>query len=139
MPSIDEVSWLRAVREGDRRRIAIAERTEIFAIGVTLYQALSGNYPYGEVERFQTPRFDAPPRRLTRLNAAVPPWLDSIILRALDPEPERRYQHFSEMAYDLAHPERVAPHHRKDAPLLERNPLLFYKVLCVVLLLANLW
>ena len=121
------------------RGAAIAERTEIFSIGATLYEALSGNYPYGEVERFQTPRFDPPPRRLTRLNAAVPPWLDSVILRALDPEPERRYQHFSEIAYDLAHPERVAPHHRKDAPLLERNPLLFYKVLCVVLLLANLW
>ena len=121
------------------RGAAISERTEIFAIGVTLYQALSGNYPYGEVERFQIPRFDSPPRRLTRVNAAVPPWLDSISLRALDSEPERRYQHFSEMAYDLAHPERVAPHHGKDASLLERNPLRFYKIACAGLLAVNLW
>lgn len=114
---------------------ALSERTEIFAIAVTLYEALTGAYPYGEIERFQTPRFDTP-RRLTRLNPAVPPWLDSIILRALDPDPERRYQLFSEMAYDLANPHRVTSHHRKDAPLLERNPLRFYKMVSATLFVA---
>lgn len=118
---------------------AISERTEIFAIGVTLYEALAGAYPYGEVERFQTPRFDAAPRRLTRVNPAVPPWLESVIARALDPDPERRYQNFSEMDYDLGHPGQVAAHHRKGAPLLERNPVLFYQLACAVLALANLW
>jgi serine/threonine protein phosphatase PrpC len=108
---------------------ALSERTEIFAIGVTLYRVLTRVFPYGEIERYQTPRFDATPRRLTRLNASVPPWLDAVILRAISPEPERRYQHFSEMAYDLEHPEQVQPFYRKDAPLLERNPLLFYKLL----------
>ncbi len=116
---------------------AISERTEIFGIGVTLYEALTGAYPYGEIERFQTPRFAAP-RALTRLNPAVPPWLDSIVRRAIDADPERRYQHFSEMAYDLAHPAKVVSHHRKDAPLLERNPLRFYKSLSLVLFLTVL-
>lgn len=119
------------------RGSAISERTEIFAIGVTLYEALTGAYPYGEIERFQTPRF-ATPRSLTRHNPAVPPWLDSIVRRAIDADPERRYQHFSEIAYDLAHPAKVASHHRKDAPLLERNPLRFYKSLSLVLFLAVL-
>ena len=108
---------------------ALSERTEIFAIAVTLYEALTGTYPYGEVERFHTPRFDHVPRRLSRLNPAVPNWLDAVILRALDPDPERRYQNFSELAYDLAHPALVTSHHRKDAPLIERNPLHFYKTL----------
>lgn len=120
------------------RGSALAERTEIFAIAVTLYEALAGAYPYGEVERFQTPRFEPPPRRLTRLNAAVPPWLDSVILRALDPDPERRYHNFSEMAYDLANPGKVTAHHRKDAPLLERNPLRFFKIVSAVLFLIVL-
>jgi hypothetical protein len=56
-----------------------------------------------------------------------------LILRAIDADSDRRYQHFSEMAFDLSHPETVAPHHRKNAPLLERNPVLFYKVLCALL------
>jgi serine/threonine protein kinase len=114
----------------------LSERSEIFAIAVTLYEALTGTYPYGEIERFQTPRFETPPRRVTRLNPAVPPWLDAVILRGLDPAPERRYQIFSEMAYDLAHPELVTRHHRKDASLLERNPLRFYKTLSAGLFLV---
>jgi len=117
----------------------LAERTEIFAIGVTLYEALSGSYPYGEVERFQTPRFDAPPRALTKLNPAVPPWLESIVWRAVEADPARRYQNFSEMNYNLSHPEQVPAHGRKGAPLLERNPELFYKLLCLLLLAINLF
>ena len=120
------------------RGAAISERTEIFAIGVTLYEALTGAYPYGEIERFQSPRLDRPPRNPARLNPAVPDWLDSTVMRAVEVDTERRFQNFSEMAYALAHPAQVAPYHRRDAPLLERNPLLFYKALCLVLLGLNL-
>lgn len=120
------------------RGAALSERTEIFAIGVTLYEALTGAYPYGEIERFQTPRFESHPKRPMQLNPVVPDWLDSIVMRAIEPDVERRYQNFSEMVYAFSHPARVAPHHRKDSPLLERNPLLFYKVLCLMLLGLNL-
>ncbi|MEO7413527.1 MAG: protein phosphatase 2C domain-containing protein [Opitutaceae bacterium] len=118
---------------------ALSERTEIFAIGVTLYEALTGTYPYGEIERFQNPRFETPPRQPSRLNPAVPLWLESIVLRALEPEAEHRYQNFSELTYDLSHPDRVAPHHRKGAPLLERNPLLLFQLLLLVSALLNLF
>jgi serine/threonine protein kinase len=121
------------------RGAALSERTEIFAVGVTLYEALTGAYPFGEVERFQTPRFDRAAPRPAQLNPAIPPWLESVLLRAIEPEAERRYQNFSEMAYDLEHPAQVAPHHRKDAPLLERDPVLFYQLLCLVLLGVIAW
>jgi serine/threonine protein phosphatase PrpC len=112
----------------------LSERTEVFAIGVTLYEALTRMYPYGEVERFQTPRFETHPKPPSRLNPAIPLWLESIILRAVAADPSHRYQNLSEMAYDLDHPANVLPYHRKDAPLLERNPLRFYKTLSLVLL-----
>lgn len=116
------------------RHAALSESTELFAIGVTLYEAVTRAYPYGEVERFQTPRFESTPRRPSRLNTAVPPWLEAVILRAIAADPANRYRNFSEMAFDLEHPEQVVPYHRKDAPLLERNPLLFHKALNLVLL-----
>ena len=116
----------------------LSERTEIFAIGVTVHEALTRMYPYGEVERFQTPRFDTNPKRPSRLNPAIPPWLESIILRAVAADPAHRYQNFSEMAYDLDHPAKVLPYHRKDAPLLERNPLRFFKALSLILLVLCL-
>lgn len=90
------------------RHAPISERTEVFAIGVTLYEALTRSFPYGEIERFQTPVFGKA-KAPARLNPNLPPWLESLILRALAVIPERRYQHYSEVAFDLAHPEKVEP------------------------------
>ena len=104
----------------------ISETTEIFAIGVVLYEALTRQLPYGEIEPFQTPAFKKPvPVR--RLNRNVPMWLEAVIMKAIDVDPERRYGHYSEMLFDLKHPEQVKPHMDRSAPLLERNPLAFYK------------
>ncbi|MEZ0277468.1 MAG: bifunctional protein-serine/threonine kinase/phosphatase [Roseimicrobium sp.] len=116
----------------------ISERTEIFSMGVTLYQSLTQAYPYGRIERFQTPVFQAA-KRPTKLNPNIPPWLEAVILRAIARNPQRRYQHYSEFTYDLAHPEKVEPFFEDDAPLLERNPLGFYKAGFFTLLLLTLW
>ncbi len=105
----------------------ISERTEIFAIGVTLFQTLTQSLPFGEIERFQTPVFGTP-KPPARLNANLPPWLDSAILRAIATDPARRYQHFSEFTFDLAHPEKVEPFFQPGLTLRERDPLLFYKI-----------
>ncbi len=104
----------------------ISERTEIFAIGATIFQALTGTLPFGEIERFQTPHFHAP-KSPVRLNPNIPPWLESAILRAISIKPERRYQHFSSFAFDLSNPEKVEPFFATEGSLVERNPLLFYK------------
>jgi serine/threonine protein phosphatase PrpC len=116
----------------------ISERTEIFAMGVTLYQSLTNAFPYGRIERFQTPVFHAA-KRPTKLNPNIPPWLEAVILRAIARKPENRYQHYSEFIYDLTHPEKVEPFFEDDAPLLERNPLGFYKAGFYTLLLLCLW
>lgn len=115
----------------------ISERTEVFAIGVTLFEALTRKFPYGEIERFQTPTFHEA-RRPSALNPNVPPWLDHVILRALSVDPDRRYQHYTELAFDLSNPDRVEPFFRKDAPLLERDPLTFYRTGFWILLLITL-
>jgi serine/threonine protein kinase len=113
----------------------ISERTEIFSIGVTLFAALTRAFPFGEIERFQTPRFHSA-KRPTGLNPNVPPWLESVVLRALSPRPERRYQNYSEMLFDLEHPARVTPFHPENLPLLERDPLRFYRTGFFLLLAA---
>jgi serine/threonine protein phosphatase PrpC len=116
----------------------ISERSEVFAIGVTLYQSLTGALPYGAIERFQTPVFRAP-KRPSKLNPNIPPWLDAVLLRAIARDPQRRHQNYSELAFDLAHPEKVAAYHEEEAPLLLRNPLLFYKTGFFVLLALTLY
>lgn len=116
---------------------ALSERTEIFAVGVVLYEALTRTYPYGEIERFQRPSFEQTLRRPTKLNPAIPPWLEAIVLRSLAVNPVDRYQNFSEMMFDLTHPAEVASFIRHDAPWLERNPLLFYKALSLLFFLTS--
>ncbi len=115
-----------------------SERTELFAIGVTMFEAVTGTFPYGEIEPFQTPHFGQPKLPAT-LNPNIPPWLESVLLRAVAPQIENRYQSYSEMKFDLENPAKVKPFFRKDAPLLERNPVLFYKVGFFLLLAANLF
>jgi serine/threonine protein phosphatase PrpC len=116
----------------------LSERTEIYAIGATLYECLAGRPPQGEIERFQTPTFSGPPKPPSHYNTAVPGWLDSVLLRCLVPLPEERYALYSEFAHDLDNPLEVKPFHPAGASLLERAPLAFWKVLCAALLLLNL-
>lgn len=115
----------------------LCERTEVFALGVTVFEALTGAFPYGEIEPFQTPVFRAAPAP-TELNQNIPPWLESVLQRAVAADPEARYQSYSEMKYDLEHPQAVRPFFRKDARLIERNPLLFFKIGFFALFLINL-
>lgn len=115
----------------------ISERTEIYSIGVTLYQSLTGQFPSGEIERFQTPAFRDPKAPAT-INPLIPPWLDAVILRACSIDPERRYAHFSEMLFDLANPRNVRPWHPGQMPLVERYPVVFWKIATLVFALLTL-
>ncbi|MDF1877853.1 bifunctional protein-serine/threonine kinase/phosphatase [Sulfurimonas sp. SAG-AH-194-L11] len=106
---------------------SISESTEIFSIGVTLYLSLTGKYPYGEIEPFQTPSFKEAKRPST-YNSNIPEWFDSVIMRAIALDKEERYAHYSEMKYELLNPKKVKPYFTKSASLIEKSPLLFYKI-----------
>ena len=104
----------------------INESTELFSMGVTLYWSLTGKFPYGEIEPFQTPNFSHP-KHPSKLNSNIPLWLDSIIMRAIAFDSTRRYTHYSEFFYDLKSPAKVKPFFSTTTPLIERSPVTFYK------------
>ncbi|MFA6187887.1 MAG: protein phosphatase 2C domain-containing protein [Sulfuricurvum sp.] len=114
----------------------INESTEIFSIGVTLYWALTGTLPYGEIEPFQTPTFKSA-KRPVKLNSNIPTWLDSIIMHAIAINPNERYSHYSEFFHELKSPDKVNPFFTKGIPLIERSPLTFYKTGFLLLLLTQ--
>jgi len=114
----------------------VNEQTELFAIGTTLYEALTRHFPYGEIEPFQNPVFGSV--KMPRYhNPTIPAWFESVLLRAVEAAPERRYECFSEMEYELTHPEKVKPYFKAGAPLLERSPILFYRILFTVSVIIN--
>ena len=115
---------------------SISESSEIFAIGVTLYLALTGKYPYGEIEPFQNPSFK-PAKKPSFYNNNIPDWLDSVILRSIAIEKDQRYEHYSEMSYEIKYPQKVKAFFNKDASLIERSPLTFYKGGFIIMTIIN--
>ena len=85
-------------------------RSDLFALGVVLYELATGAQPFGQPEtapgmRDRLWRRPTPPRAL---NPDVTPWLQEVILRCLEPAAGERYQSAAHIAFDLRHPEQVA-------------------------------
>ena len=116
---------------------SINESSEIFSIGVTLYEALTQKFPYGEIEPFQTPTFKKVVP-LSKYNKNMPQWLCSIIFRATEKEGDLRYKNYSEMMFEISNPQKVKPYFDKKASLIERQPVLFYRTLFTVSLIINM-
>jgi len=116
---------------------SISESSEIFSIGITLYLALTGKYPYGEIEPFQSPTFKEA-KKPSVYNSNIPDWLDSVILRSIAIGKEQRYSYYSEMAYELSAPKNVKPFFSKNATLIERSPLAFYKSAFIIMTIINI-
>jgi len=106
---------------------SINESSEIFSIGVTLYEALTQKFPYGEIEPFQQPTFKTAVST-TKLNKNIPDWLNSIIFRSIEANNEKRYKNYSEMLFEINNPHKVKPYFDSTKALIERNPELFYKI-----------
>ena len=116
----------------------ITEQTEVYAVGVTLYEALTQKFPFGEIEPFQNPNFDKNPKHPTKYNAKIPDWLESIILRAVETDTNKRYHNYSEMLYEIDNPTKVKPYFDKNLSFIERNEMMVYKVGFIVMFILNI-
>lgn len=112
------------------------ESSDLYAVGVTLYHLLTRKYPYGEIEPFQTPKFNDPVPP-TRYRPDIPGWLESVILKAVAREPVARFETCEEFILAIERgaqrPLRVA----RRTPLLRRDPMLGLKLLAALSLAAN--
>lgn len=116
---------------------SINESTEIFAIGVTLYESLTGKFPYGEIEPFQNPSFKKC-KSPKVFNNNIPLWLESVILRSLSIDIDKRYKNYSNMIFELENTHKVEPFFNKNTSLLDKNPLIVYKVGFYLMLIINI-
>lgn len=114
------------------------QRSDLYSLGVIAYQMLSGDFPYGtQVPKSRT---RAAQKKLAYKSVLseereIPAWVDDAIRKAVEPDPLARHEELSEFVFDLHHPNREFLNKTKP-PLIERNPVIFWKSVSLLLLLA---
>lgn len=118
-----------------------SSRSDMFSLAVICYQMLTGKLPYGT--QIASIRRKADVRRLkyrpANDDSNVPAWVDGALRRALHPDPYKRHEDLSEFVFELRSPN-PAYLDTRITPLLERSPLMFWKLTtaalaCVVVVL----
>ncbi|MEP6588350.1 MAG: bifunctional protein-serine/threonine kinase/phosphatase [Polaromonas sp.] len=113
-------------------------QSDLFALGVTLYQLLTTRLPYGEVLPYQAGRYYRDPVAPSRINPEVPIWLDHIVLKAVARDKRKRFETAEELLLALergASRPLTAP---QATPLIQRDPTAIWKLALAVSLLFNL-
>jgi serine/threonine protein phosphatase PrpC len=112
-------------------------RSDLFALGVTLYQLLTGKLPYGDVLPYQAGRYFRDPIAPSRHNPEVPIWLDHIVLKAVNRDQKQRFETAEELLLALergaSRPLTAPP----GTPLIRRDPTMLWKLLLGFSVLFN--
>ena len=112
-------------------------RSDDFSLGVITYQLLTGKLPYGtQVAKSRTMAAQRKLRYRSALDddREIPAWIDGALRKIVHPNPHKRYEDLFEFLFDLRRPNTEFLHQRRQ-PLMERNPLVFWKTVSLILMI----
>jgi serine/threonine protein kinase len=114
------------------------EATDLYALGVTMFRAFTGEFPYANPDATAGPRRDRP-QALSALRPDLPEWLQATIGRAIARDPADRFRDVADFALEMeAGPPRAPIVARRPLTLYERAPVRFWQGVAALLALALL-
>ena len=115
-------------------------KSDLYSLAVIAYELFNGALPFGDLPEKPSAGNLAQLsyRPSLHYNPMVPIWIDGALKKATSLMPQSRYDDLSEFVYDLNHPNLAFLRREDHIPLLQRNPLRFWQVLSLILLLTNL-
>jgi serine/threonine protein kinase len=112
------------------------EATDIYALGVTMFRAFTGEYPYANADAISPPRRSRP-LGLSTLRPDLPAWLEAALLRAIAADPAKRFHDMTEFALEMeAGMARAPSGYLQPRTLYERAPVRVWQGIAALLTLA---
>lgn len=113
-------------------------QSDLFSLGCIVYEMLSGELPYNVIKsnKHLPSRLDQWEYHpfINQGKTPLPAWLNKVLEKSTAANPEKRYIALSEFINDLFKPSKDILGIQKNKPLIERNPLLFWKIITTILI-----
>ncbi|MCW8877588.1 MAG: protein kinase [Kangiellaceae bacterium] len=115
-----------------------SHQSDLFSLGVVAYEMLTGSLPYpdlSDMNKHRVKNVKLHYQSAKDKRQSLPFWIDLALKKATEPDPGLRYDTYSEFVTDLSRPHSQIEEIYFSRPLIERDPVKFWRTTSAVLAL----